>query len=97
MDALDLTVEDRIRIDYLTRGRLQPVSELRLPFAGGLEETLLEAGIGGERFELAQLAKINNPAVANGLSDSSGEGWIGEQQPPPRRNNRKSTRLNSSH
>ncbi len=33
MDALDLTVEDRIRIDYLTRGRLQPVSELRLPFA----------------------------------------------------------------
>ena len=33
MDALDLTVEDGIRIDYLTRGRLQPVSELCLPFA----------------------------------------------------------------
>ena len=39
----------------------------------------------GKRFELLQLAEIGHPAVADRVSDRSGERRVGPQQPAPRR------------
>ncbi len=38
MDALDLAVEDAVGVDHLARGRFQPVGELRLGVALGLQK-----------------------------------------------------------
>ena len=49
MNALDLAIENGVRIDDLSRCCLEPVGELTLASRFGREERLLKAGIAGQR------------------------------------------------
>ena len=52
VDAFDLAVEDRVGIDDLAAGRLEPVLKLLLRQPLGLGEFVAKAGVVGERLEL---------------------------------------------
>ena len=54
--------------------RLEPVGETRLGLALGLAEGVAEAAVVGQRLQLAQLAQVGDPAVADGLGDQRGPG-----------------------
>ena len=86
VNALDLAIEDVVRIDCLTRGRFEPVGELALwPRAwrrGTHCGKLLSPARGSS---LLQLPEIGHPAVADGLGDRAGERRVRQQQPAPRR------------
>ena len=51
----------------------------------GLAERVAKALVVGQRLELAQLAEVGDPAVADGLGDRAGERRVRQQQPAPRR------------
>ena len=51
----------------------------------GLAEGVAKALVVGQRLELAQLAEVGDPAVADGLGDRAGQRRVGQQQPAPRR------------
>ena len=78
VDAFDLAVENGVRIDALARGGFEPVRKFHLRFALGRAKGLLKVDVVGQGFELAQLAKLRNPAIADGLGDGAGQRWIGE-------------------
>ena len=64
MDALDLTVEDRVRIDCLAGS--QRSHSANCHFASRLaSRKLAEALVPGQRLQLAQLTEIGDPAVAD--------------------------------
>ena len=85
MDALDLAIEDGVRIHDLAGRRLEPVGKLQLGLALGLAERVAKASVVGQRFEFAQLSEVGDPAVADGFGDRAGQGGVRQQQPAPRR------------
>ena len=85
VDALDLAVEDRARIDGDVRGRFQPVRETRLGLRLGLADGVAKARIVGERLQPGEVSEVGDPAVADRLGDAAGQGRVGQQEPAPRR------------
>src|SRR5258708_4384780 len=57
----------------LERRRIEPVGELPFGLALCLTEGIAKALVGGKRLEIAQLAEVRDPTVADGLGDGSGE------------------------
>ena len=57
MDALHLAVEDRVGIDGLAGGGLQPVGEADLGLALGLADAGLEVAVVGQRRQVPQLRR----------------------------------------
>ena len=69
VDALDLAIEDAVRV-YRFAGRpLEPIGKLRLGLAFGLEKGVTKRLVVGQWFELFQLAEVGHPAVADSLGD----------------------------
>ena len=85
MDTLDLAIKDGVRIDGLPGGGFEPLGELSFGLAFGLAEVAAKAPVVGQRFELAQLGQVGDPAVANGFGNCSSQCGIGQQQPAARR------------
>ena len=75
----------RVGIDRLAGCRFEPVGKLRFGLALGLAEGVAKAPVVGQRLELAQLAEVGDPAIADGLGDRAGQRRVGQQQPAPRR------------
>ena len=69
VDALDLTIEDRVRIDRLAGCRFEPLGKLRFRLPLRFEDRVAKPLVIGQFLELAQLAEISNPSVADGFSD----------------------------
>ncbi len=65
VDAFDLAIENGVRVDDLAGRRFEPVGEMRLGVAFGLAELVAKSFVIGKRFELAQLAEVGDPAVAD--------------------------------
>ena len=61
VDAFDLAIEDRIRINFVSGFVLEPVSEASFGGAFGLTELLAEAGIGS----VLNFAPISLPSSAH--------------------------------
>ena len=57
VDALDLRVEDRLRIDHLPGRRLEPIGEARLGLALGRAHRGAKRVVAGERRELLELVR----------------------------------------
>ena len=85
VDALDLAIKDGVRIHGLPGGGFEPLGELSFGLALGLAEVVAKAPVVGQRFELAQLGQVGDPAVANGRGDRAGQGGVRQQQPAARR------------
>ena len=85
VNALDLAIEDRVRVHRLPGRRLEPGDELRLGRALGLTESGAELAAVGERLEMTQLSEVGDPVVADGLGDRAGQRRVGQQQPAARR------------
>ena len=64
VDALDLTVEDAVRVNHLPGRRLEPLGEPRLALTLGLPEHLAEARVLGQWREPPQLVEAGDPASA---------------------------------
>ena len=56
VDTLDLTIEDRVGVNGLTRRCLKPVGKLQLGRAFGVAEGLSKSSVIGEWLDFAQLA-----------------------------------------
>ena len=85
MDALDLAVEDGVRVYRLAGGRFEPIGKLHFGLALGLAEGVMQAPVVGQRLELAQLAEVGHPAVADGAGDRASERRVRQPQPAARR------------
>jgi len=79
VNAFDLGVEDGIRADHLTRGRLEPGGEARLGLPFGLAHRGLKRFIRGQRFKFLDLVEIGDPAIADRPGDDSGQRGVGQQ------------------
>ena len=66
VNALDLAIEDRVRIDGNVRMPLDPVGEPGLGHALGFANIRPERSIVCERPKLLQLRQIGDPGVADG-------------------------------
>src|SRR5260370_2435384 len=86
MDVFDLAIKNGIRIDRLTRGRLEPIGKSGLSLAVSPVKFFENSFIIRKLPEFAQLTKIGHPAVADRFADGAGEFRVGQQQPTPRRN-----------
>src|SRR5260370_1645479 len=86
MDVFDLAIKNGIRIDRLTRGRLEPIGKSGLSLALSPVKCFEKSFIIRKWPEFAQLTKIGHPAVADRFADGAGEFRVGQQQPTPRRN-----------
>ena len=84
VDALDLAIENGIRVDNLARRGFEPIGKMRFGVALGLAERVAESFVVGERLELAQLAEIGHPPVADRVGDRAGERRVRQQQPAAR-------------
>ena len=85
VNALDLAVEDRIRIDDDLGVPLDPVGEPRLARALRLENVRPERRVFRQRLELFQLGEVGDPALADRGRDRLREPRIGEAKPASRR------------
>jgi hypothetical protein len=85
VDALDLAVEDRGRIDDHAGCRSEPLGNLRLCFALGVADSVVKTAIVRERPEPLQLGEVGDPALADRLGDAARQRRVGEQEPAPRR------------
>jgi hypothetical protein len=84
VDALDLAVEDGVRIDDDVRTDPEPVGKPRLARALGFVKVRAERGVGREWPELLQLREIRDPGVAKNRSGNRlGQRRIGELEPAP--------------
>ena len=79
--ALDLAVEDGIRVDDLTGGLLQIVGEQDLVLALDLGGSSLHGLVVHELLQLLQLSSVGLEAVADGLLQQAGQAGVGGQQP----------------
>jgi len=61
VDALDLDVEDGVRVERDARGGLDPVHEPGLGGPLGRQELVLEAGVVGQHVHLAQAGHVGHP------------------------------------
>ena len=75
----------RVRVHRLPGCRFEPIGKLRFGLALGFEEGVAKAVVVGQRLELAQLAEVGDPAVADRLGDRAGERRVRQQQPASRR------------
>ena len=85
VNAFDLAVEDRVRIDYNLGVPLDPVDEPRLGGALGRENRGPKHRVVGQRAQFLQPREVGDPPVADGGGDRLGERRIGEPEPAPRR------------
>ncbi len=85
MDALDLHVEHRNRIDQHADFLLDDLAQPNLVAELHLGEALLKVGGIGEAFQLAQFLEIGDPGLADGFAEQPRQRGIGLQQPAPRR------------
>ena len=85
MDALDLAVEDRVRIGRDAGRRLEPVDEARLRFALRIAARLVEGAVASEAPQLGEPVKIGDPALADRGGDDARERGVAREQPAPRR------------
>ena len=86
MDALDLAVEDRVRIHNLSGGCLEPMDKSCLGLTLGCMEGFLEARISSQGLEFVELAEVSDPLVADHFRDCARQFGIRFQQPAARRN-----------
>ena len=85
VDALDLTVENGVRVDALAGRRSQPIGEARLGLTRGIAKHVAKSFVVGKRLELGQLTEVRYPAVADAFCDGSGQRRVRQQQPSSQR------------
>ena len=85
VDALDLHVEDRRRIDDDAGAFLDQSRQRGLVGVLDLAPLGAEIRIVGQRLELAQLRQVADPLIADALRDAMREPRIGQHHPAPRR------------
>ena len=68
VNAFDLAVKDRVGIDDLTRGSLEPVGECNLGLAFRVAKLLAEAGVVGQGQQIAELRQVADPVFADLLA-----------------------------
>ena len=85
VDAFDLAIEERIRVDDLTGRRLEPVGEAHFGGSLGLAEVGDKGGIIGQWHEMMELGQVRDPAVADGLNEQAGKVGVRQQEPAARR------------
>src|SRR6202034_2557960 len=85
VDALDLAIENRVRIDGDICVPFDPVGEARLALVLAPLNARKERRVLRQRSKLLQLRKVRDPAVANRRRNRSREPGIGELQPASRR------------
>src|SRR5262249_22873292 len=81
VDALDLAVEDGVRIDRQTRCGLEPIRKLHFGLMFGLAIRITEALVVIKRLEPGQLVQIADPSIAYSLGNRARQRRVGDQQP----------------
>src|SRR5262249_36048245 len=81
VDALNLAIEDAIRVHRLAGCPLEPIGKLRLGLAFGLTEIVTQSLVTSQRLQLTQLTEVSHPAVADGVGDRVRKRWVRHQQP----------------
>ena len=85
VDALDLHVEQAVRIDLQADGRGNVLGQALLVGQLDGEEFVAERGVFGQRPQPAQLVQVEPPAVADVAVDQPAQPRVGMGQPAPRR------------
>ena len=84
VDALDLDVEDRARIDLRRHALADEIGELLLVAALDRREALAEGGIVGQRIEIGDLLDVVEEGRADRIGHKFGEAGIGLHDPAAR-------------
>ena len=81
MDALDLDIEHRIRIDVQSTVFFEKRSSLYLALSLDFGEVFKKSRIFRKGSQPGYLAIVGNPSIADSLADFLGQGWVCIEQP----------------
>src|SRR4051794_4609277 len=81
MDALDLAIENRLRVCRLSGRQLKPIRKLALRLPLGRMKGATQTLVAGQRFQFAELTEIGDPTVSYRFRDRPRERRVSQQQP----------------